>query len=189
MESHRIRKGKLQTRGQPPSINAGPFASVINNLRLRNSWRAISLRFQAKTLSLGHRNGRSNFDEGRAQDCGCRGREQGEHVRVIMVSQEPRFSQQQEHPRASLCQTTTSCLLLWCSRFAIASFLFCLSQRPIFGSSMWEYVFDVTGYMFSSDVVSALEKYGSELVNSVMQRTEAIIRNYGTNVSIDLLIL
>jgi hypothetical protein len=52
-----------------------------------------------------------------------------------------------------------------------------------------EYVFDVTGYMFSSDVVSALEKYGSDLVNSVMQRTEAIIRNFGSNVSLDLLIL
>lgn len=37
--------------------------------------------------------------------------------------------------------------------------------------------------MFSSDVVAALEKYGNELVNSVMERTEAIIRNYGTNVS------
>lgn len=52
-----------------------------------------------------------------------------------------------------------------------------------------EDVFDVTGYMFSSDVVSALEKYGSDLVNSVRERTEAIIRNYGTNVSLDLLIL
>ncbi|XP_062144327.1 universal stress protein A-like protein [Alnus glutinosa] len=45
--------------------------------------------------------------------------------------------------------------------------------------------FDAAGYMFSSDVVSALEKYGSDLVNSVMQRTEAIIRKFGTNINVE----
>ncbi|GLT71907.1 hypothetical protein SLA2020_438910 [Shorea laevis] len=44
---------------------------------------------------------------------------------------------------------------------------------------------DAAGYMFSSDVVAALEKYGNELVNSVMERTEAIIRNYGTNINVE----
>jgi hypothetical protein len=38
--------------------------------------------------------------------------------------------------------------------------------------------------MFSSDVVEALKKYGTDMVNSVMERTDAIIRNYGTNVSL-----
>ncbi|GMY17033.1 universal stress protein A-like protein [Fagus crenata] len=45
--------------------------------------------------------------------------------------------------------------------------------------------FDAAGYMFSSDVIATLDKYGSDLVNSVMLRAEAVIRSYGTNINVE----
>lgn len=41
----------------------------------------------------------------------------------------------------------------------------------------------MAGYMFSNDVIKALEKHGSEMVNSVMQRAEAVYSNYGRSVT------
>jgi hypothetical protein len=32
--------------------------------------------------------------------------------------------------------------------------------------------------MFSTDVITAVEKYGTDLVNSVMQRAETVYRNF-----------
>ncbi|KAG2697627.1 hypothetical protein I3760_07G115300 [Carya illinoinensis] len=43
------------------------------------------------------------------------------------------------------------------------------------------YALDAAGYMFASDAVSALEKCGSDLVNSVMARAQAVIRNFDTD--------
>lgn len=40
-----------------------------------------------------------------------------------------------------------------------------------------------TGFMFSSDVVATMEKYGSELVHSVMERAEAVYKNFDSHVS------
>ncbi|XP_030454796.2 universal stress protein A-like protein [Syzygium oleosum] len=45
--------------------------------------------------------------------------------------------------------------------------------------------FDAAGYMFSSDVNAALEKYGCDLVNSVMGRAEAIYRSFSTNMNVE----
>ncbi|KAK4558309.1 hypothetical protein RGQ29_007878 [Quercus rubra] len=45
--------------------------------------------------------------------------------------------------------------------------------------------FDAAGYVFSSDIISALEKYGSDLVNSVMTRAESVIRSSGTNINVE----
>ena len=39
---------------------------------------------------------------------------------------------------------------------------------------------DAAGYMFSKDVIAVLEKYGSELVNSVMERADAVYREMGS---------
>ncbi|CAN6690388.1 unnamed protein product [Malus baccata var. baccata] len=44
--------------------------------------------------------------------------------------------------------------------------------------------FDAAAYMFSSDVVGSMEKYGAKMVNSVMQRAEAVYRNFQTNAHI-----
>lgn len=41
----------------------------------------------------------------------------------------------------------------------------------------------MAGYMFSNDVIKALEKHGSEMVNSVMQRAEAVYSNFGRSVN------
>ncbi|TQD80067.1 hypothetical protein C1H46_034352 [Malus baccata] len=43
---------------------------------------------------------------------------------------------------------------------------------------------NLSTYMFSSDVVGSIEKYGTEMVNSVMQRAEAVYRNFQTNAHI-----
>ncbi len=40
--------------------------------------------------------------------------------------------------------------------------------------------FDAAGYMFSSDVISSMEKYGKDLVKSVMERAGAICKNLNT---------
>ncbi|XP_027366814.1 uncharacterized protein LOC113873050 isoform X1 [Abrus precatorius] len=39
------------------------------------------------------------------------------------------------------------------------------------------YSLDAAGYIFSTDVVDAMEKYNMHLANSVMERAEAIFRN------------
>ncbi|KAH0978163.1 hypothetical protein GBA52_027882 [Prunus armeniaca] len=46
--------------------------------------------------------------------------------------------------------------------------------------------FDAAGYMFSSDVVATMEKYGTDMVNSVMQRAEAVYRNFHTNAHVHI---
>ncbi|ESR57719.1 hypothetical protein CICLE_v10022542mg [Citrus x clementina] len=43
--------------------------------------------------------------------------------------------------------------------------------------------FDAAGYIFSNDVIKAVEKYASESVNSVMNRAEAVYRNFQNNVN------
>ncbi|GLT43139.1 hypothetical protein SLA2020_171100 [Shorea laevis] len=48
--------------------------------------------------------------------------------------------------------------------------------------------FDAAGYVFSSDALAALEKYGSELANSVMGRAEAIYREFGNNIKVEKVI-
>ncbi|KAL5795710.1 hypothetical protein ACOSQ2_000530 [Xanthoceras sorbifolium] len=45
--------------------------------------------------------------------------------------------------------------------------------------------FEAAGYMFSADVNKAMEKYGSETVNSVMQRAEAVYRNFQTTINVE----
>ncbi|KAI3414394.1 uncharacterized protein J3R85_016396 [Psidium guajava] len=45
--------------------------------------------------------------------------------------------------------------------------------------------FDAAGYMFSSDVSAAMEKYGRDLVNSVMGRAEAIYRSFSTSMTVE----
>ena len=44
--------------------------------------------------------------------------------------------------------------------------------------------FALTGFLFTGDVVGAMEKYSNDLVHSVMGRAEAIYRDFGTNVII-----
>ncbi|KAJ0111759.1 hypothetical protein Patl1_00899 [Pistacia atlantica] len=44
--------------------------------------------------------------------------------------------------------------------------------------------FDAAGYMFSNDAVKTMEKYGSEMVNSVMQRAEAVYSNFGSSINV-----
>ena len=38
----------------------------------------------------------------------------------------------------------------------------------------------ITGYIFSDDVISAMEKYGKDLANSVMERAGAICGKLNT---------
>ncbi|PON61695.1 Universal stress protein [Parasponia andersonii] len=45
--------------------------------------------------------------------------------------------------------------------------------------------FDAAGYLFSTDVIGAMEEYGKELVHSVMERAEAVYRNSVTDVNIE----
>ncbi|KAK0581089.1 hypothetical protein LWI29_009942 [Acer saccharum] len=44
---------------------------------------------------------------------------------------------------------------------------------------------DAAGYMFSGDVIKAMEQYGSDMVNSVMQRAEAVYRNFETDIHVE----
>ncbi|KAI9182130.1 hypothetical protein LWI28_022379 [Acer negundo] len=44
---------------------------------------------------------------------------------------------------------------------------------------------DAAGYMFSADVIKAMEQYGSDMVNSVMQRAEAVYRNFETDINVE----
>ncbi|OMO63983.1 Universal stress protein A [Corchorus capsularis] len=48
--------------------------------------------------------------------------------------------------------------------------------------------FDAAGYMFSGDVITALEKYGSDLVNSVMARAEAIYGKFSSNMGVERIV-
>ncbi|KAK7392246.1 hypothetical protein VNO78_20678 [Psophocarpus tetragonolobus] len=43
------------------------------------------------------------------------------------------------------------------------------------------YSLDAAGYIFSTDVVDAMEKYSMHLANSVMQRAEAICKNFNAS--------
>ncbi|EEF47280.1 universal stress protein PHOS34 [Ricinus communis] len=45
--------------------------------------------------------------------------------------------------------------------------------------------FDAAGYLFSGDVISAMEKYSKDLINSVMERAEAVYKNSISNVKIE----
>ncbi|XP_027366815.1 universal stress protein A-like protein isoform X2 [Abrus precatorius] len=48
------------------------------------------------------------------------------------------------------------------------------------------YSLDAAGYIFSTDVVDAMEKYNMHLANSVMERAEAIFRNLNaTDINIE----
>lgn len=42
----------------------------------------------------------------------------------------------------------------------------------------------VTGFLFSGDVVEALEKYGKDLATSVMSRAETVCNNFNSNVKL-----
>lgn len=43
------------------------------------------------------------------------------------------------------------------------------------------------GYMFSkNDVVAAMEKYGNDMINSVMQRAEAVYKNFNVNAKVNI---
>ena len=44
---------------------------------------------------------------------------------------------------------------------------------------------DAAGYMFSSDVIAAMEKYGSDLVDSVMERALAVCRKSSYNINVE----
>lgn len=41
----------------------------------------------------------------------------------------------------------------------------------------------VTGFLFSGDVVEAMEKYGKDLAASVMNRAETVCNSFNSNVS------
>lgn len=41
----------------------------------------------------------------------------------------------------------------------------------------------IVDHIFSADVIVAMEKYGTDLVNSVMKRAEAVFRNFNRNVN------
>ncbi|XP_062026799.1 universal stress protein PHOS34-like [Rosa rugosa] len=47
--------------------------------------------------------------------------------------------------------------------------------------------YDAAGYMFSkNDVVAAMEKYGNDMINSVMQRAEAVYKNFNVNANVNI---
>ncbi|QHO34082.1 Universal stress protein A-like protein [Arachis hypogaea] len=48
--------------------------------------------------------------------------------------------------------------------------------------------FDTAGYVFSPEVIAAMEKYSMELANSVMDKAEAICRNLNATDVISLFI-
>ncbi|KAH8517242.1 hypothetical protein H0E87_005261 [Populus deltoides] len=58
-----------------------------------------------------------------------------------------------------------------------------VKPRPIIYSS-----FDIAEHIFSADVIVAMEKYGTDLVNSVMKRAEAVFRNFNRNVNVEKVI-
>ncbi|KAB5527378.1 hypothetical protein OIU76_005479 [Salix suchowensis] len=48
--------------------------------------------------------------------------------------------------------------------------------------------FDLSVHMFSTDVITAVEKYGTDLVNSVMQRAEAVYRSFSKKLNVERVI-
>ncbi|KAB5569513.1 ADENINE NUCLEOTIDE ALPHA HYDROLASES-LIKE SUPERFAMILY PROTEIN [Salix viminalis] len=54
---------------------------------------------------------------------------------------------------------------------------------PIIYSSL-----DISAHIFSADVIVAMEKYGADLANKVMQRAEAVFRNFNKNVNVERVI-
>ncbi|XP_004300460.1 PREDICTED: uncharacterized protein LOC101301587 [Fragaria vesca subsp. vesca] len=47
--------------------------------------------------------------------------------------------------------------------------------------------YDAAGYMFSkNDVVATMEKYGNDMINSVMQRAEAVYRNFNVSANVNI---
>ncbi|KAK6118121.1 hypothetical protein DH2020_048105 [Rehmannia glutinosa] len=44
---------------------------------------------------------------------------------------------------------------------------------------------DVTGYLFAEDVIANMEKYSKDLANSVMNRAEAVCRNFTSKVKVE----
>ncbi|MBA0763415.1 hypothetical protein Gotri_012859 [Gossypium trilobum] len=47
---------------------------------------------------------------------------------------------------------------------------------------------DVAGYIFSGDLIRALEAYGNDLVNSVMGRAEDICGKFSSNIKVDRIV-
>ena len=45
--------------------------------------------------------------------------------------------------------------------------------------------FDAPGYVFSSEVISAMEKQSKDLVNAVMKRAEAVYAKFSSNVNLE----
>ncbi|KAI5599160.1 hypothetical protein BDE02_02G179700 [Populus trichocarpa] len=58
-----------------------------------------------------------------------------------------------------------------------------VKPRPTIYSS-----FDIAEHIFSADVIVAMEKYGTDLVNSVMKRAETVFRNFNSNVNVEKVI-
>ncbi|PKI44100.1 hypothetical protein CRG98_035512 [Punica granatum] len=48
--------------------------------------------------------------------------------------------------------------------------------------------FDAAEYLFSGDAVAAMEKYGTELVHSAMDRAEAVYRSFSTRIEVERLV-
>ncbi|XP_050237506.1 universal stress protein A-like protein [Mercurialis annua] len=48
--------------------------------------------------------------------------------------------------------------------------------------------YDAAGYLFSGDVISAVEKYSKDLVSSVMERAEAVYKNSINNIQVERLV-
>ncbi|KAL6968614.1 hypothetical protein U1Q18_034415 [Sarracenia purpurea var. burkii] len=45
--------------------------------------------------------------------------------------------------------------------------------------------FSVAEYLFAGDVIKSMEKYGRDLVNSVMRRAEEVCRDFNTNIKVE----
>ncbi|XP_022769793.1 universal stress protein A-like protein isoform X2 [Durio zibethinus] len=71
-----------------------------------------------------------------------------------------------------ISQNTTNNLVL----------LYVKPPPPVYSS------FHAAGYVFSSDVIRALEKYGSDLVKSVMGRAEAICGKFSSNIHVERIV-
>ncbi|KAK9281247.1 hypothetical protein L1049_004143 [Liquidambar formosana] len=44
---------------------------------------------------------------------------------------------------------------------------------------------DAAGYLFSNDVIAAMDKYGCEMVSSVMERADAVCRDFGIDIKVE----
>ncbi|KAH7516979.1 universal stress protein A-like protein [Ziziphus jujuba] len=79
--------------------------------------------------------------------------------------------------------------LSWCLKTLFAEdtnstliLLYVKPQSPVHST------YDAAGYMFSSDVVATMEKYGNELVHSVMERAEAVYNNFDSHIKIQRIV-